>query len=377
MARKAAGMGGAPVSSLVNRELRRFPWPADPGQRYDVRSPWLAVVNARGPWGVWQHYRIDPQWLPLYRSLLDKAVWRELDDSGRLMMLEIWRRMAAESYWGIVWGDPVRLVMEWGLDPDVFNRTYSAMLEHGFLVYLSQQDKLRVEASAVRKGRRESGGDYRGGERDEGIAGSLSAGAARRQGDRGQRDRGTEGQETGDRDLAPAPGQSARNKSLSGSRGGQGGTGDRPTPDSRQADSSTGDKLANLPNSDHGPGKSSATGGSRRRAPSVPQPLGAYLYWSDPRAVQFGRLMYQVITGGKCPVNLEFAGNEDRSIVGVWAKAWYNEFSKRVKSSDFKAFCERCERDVGKKRGRRGVGNLGAVAMSKIVPGIAAAMGGS
>jgi len=105
--------------------------------------------------------------------------------------------------------------------------------------------------------------------------------------------------------------------------------------------------------------------------------MGGLLYWSDPRAVEFGRLMYRVITGGKCPANLEFASNEDKSIVAVWAKAWYNEFSKRVKSSDFKAFCERCERDVGKKRGRRGVANLGGVAMSKIVPGIAAAMGGS
>jgi len=338
------------------------------------------VVNARGPWGVWQHFREDPTWLPLYRSLLDKPLWRELDDSGRVFLLEFWRRMAAENYWGIVWGDPVRLIMTWGCDPALFSRVCAAMLDHGFLVYLSDVDKRRVEASPRGcKGRRGSGGDYRGGERDEGIAGSLSAGAARRQGDRGQRDRGTEGQGTADRDLAPAPGKSARNKSLSGSKGGAGGTGDSKTadsgtPDNRQADSLTADKPANLPKSDHGTGKSTL---SRRRSQSVPQLVGSLLYWSDPRAVEFGRLMYQAVTGCKCPINIEFATDEDKSIVGVWAKAWYNEFSKSVKSCDFKVFCERCERDIAKKRGKRGVASLGGVAMSKIVPGIARAMGGS
>lgn len=110
------------------------------------------------------------------------------------------------------------------------------------------------------------------------------------------------------------------------------------------------------------------------RSPSVPSDdagrLGEYLHWSDPLAMDFARRMFRAVLGRDAPQDATTASRSDRSVLGVWAKAWVEKFSHSLNPGQFQAFCERCERDVAKKRNKAGVRNLGAVAMDKIVPGI-------
>ena len=42
------------ADALVSKDLKRFPWPGE-GRTYSHETPWLAIVNARGPWPMWQH----------------------------------------------------------------------------------------------------------------------------------------------------------------------------------------------------------------------------------------------------------------------------------------------------------------------------------
>lgn len=90
--------------------------------------------------------------------------------------------------------------------------------------------------------------------------------------------------------------------------------------------------------------------------------------------MDFARRMFEAIRGVKAPPDPPSASVEDRSILGAWASQWVQTFSKGLKPGQFEGFCERCSRDIRKKRGKAGIKDLGAVAMARIVPGILAAM---
>lgn len=126
-----------PAAAVVNQSLHRFPWPANPDQRYGPASPWLAVVNARGPWGVWQHYRKEPAWIPWCRSLWTKAFWKAGDDSLKVFAWQIWQWAADHELWGIVWGDPTWLCRGLALDLVTFDVRLEKMLQAGWVVYLT------------------------------------------------------------------------------------------------------------------------------------------------------------------------------------------------------------------------------------------------
>jgi hypothetical protein len=112
------------------------------------------------------------------------------------------------------------------------------------------------------------------------------------------------------------------------------------------------------------------------RPPSVSEAarLGELVHWSDPLAVTFGRRMFAAVRGRAAPPDLDAASLDDRSVVGAFASQWVKDFSKTLDPSQFEVFCERCSRDIGKKRGRSGIKDLGAVAMAKIVPGVLRSM---
>jgi len=379
--------------SIVSQELRRFPWPADSRQRFSDASPWLAVVNARGPWGVWQHYREAPKWLPWCRSLWEKRFWREADDGLKVFCWQIWQHMADANLWGIVWGDPARLRREWQFDSATFSPRLEAMIQAGWLVYLTdaERDAAMAWGQAKRTGGNEGG-------KPEGERGSLE------RGERGQ------GQQTGtgdsDRGQQTSDPQ-ARAKQISDSRDGQGqetatatgtvtvtvtgtpGTGHSTQPQAREP--------ANLPKSDHGAAKGAgrATGhakGLPERPPSVPArkrdgdavPLADLLGWNHPDAVTFGRRMYEAIHGRKPPEDLMAAHNGDKADVGVWVHWWFTHVRTAIEAAKYSAFANRCFGDVSKKRGCRAIVDLGKVAMGSpkpgakpgIVPGILASMSG-
>jgi hypothetical protein len=138
-------MASVAAADLVNEELRRFPWPADPGRRYSMDYPYLAVVNARGPWAVWRHESANPPFIPLSLDLFRKEFWRAASDGQRVFALTVWARAAEEDDWGIIWGDPVRMVRQWRLERTTLQAHLDWMIARGLAVYLSEE-----EADAVR-----------------------------------------------------------------------------------------------------------------------------------------------------------------------------------------------------------------------------------
>ncbi len=392
--------GGPPALCVVNKALHRFPWPADPGQRCSIASPWLAIVNARGPWACWSHYRKDPAWLAVYRSLWGKPFWRAADNDLRVFTLALWQLAAAESYWGIVWGEPMRVAYELarlgGIDPATVSRGIPTLCEAGFACYLTHAEKVAAEdwhpaRPAAKTG---EGDSYSGGTR----GGFNSQGEVQVQRETG---RGTEtGTATGDSgQRQPAGPQRAQNpgsnagstaSDTTGTGTGTGtgrGTGTGTGPQGQRhpqghaqgtAETHRGKEPASLPKSDRGSGHDPVRASARAgdgRSPAVPEaePVGrimANLHWQDPLAVEFGRRIFAAVKGREPPPDLFAASRDDRSVVGAFAAAFCQDFSKSLKPGQFDAFTERCCRDIAKKRGKAGVHNLGGVARAKIIPGI-------
>lgn len=86
-----------------------FPRPANINQRYDGDHPWLAIVNARGPKGVWKHEKINPSWLPLCDDLRTHPAWRTWSLECQFLTQIIWQYAAKHDINGIVWGEPEML----------------------------------------------------------------------------------------------------------------------------------------------------------------------------------------------------------------------------------------------------------------------------
>ena len=373
----ATAEASSPASALVDSERHRFPWPANPLQRYGLASPWLAVVNARGPWGVWQHRRKAPPWLPWCRSLWGKAWWRAADDGLKVFCWSVWQGAADEDCWGIVWGDPVRLCRAWGLDAAAFTARLDAMLAAGLVVYLTDAERDAAMAwRPVRRAEREE-------KKPEGERGSLE----KKEGE------GT-GTGTEDRDSdrrQQIPDRIARANQIPDSREGQGqmtgtgtvtvkGTGHRHSPQPAEpanlpeSDPQAGHGHERLPRDTEGPLKGHARPGSVSKDDAVR--MGEVLAWSDPRAVAFGRAMYEAIRGRAAPPDLQSAHEQDRADVGVWVHYWFDAERMAIDAGRYGEFEQRCVRDTGKKRRVRGIRNLGAVVRARIVPGILEAMRG-
>lgn len=139
-----------PAEPLVARDRNKFPYSkAVIGRRFDsVASPWLAIVNARGPWGTWRHLEANPPYIPMCLSLWKKTWWLEASAEQRNFCLEIWRIAAMEDWWGIFWGDPGQLWRRMGLDAATFAARLEWMLRQDLAVYLTDEE--RAAAIAIR-----------------------------------------------------------------------------------------------------------------------------------------------------------------------------------------------------------------------------------
>lgn len=356
--------------SLIDAERHRFPWPADPRRRYGLESPYLAVVNARGPWAVWKHGRANPPFIPLCLDLLDKDFWRRATNDQRVFAVTCWLRAAREDDWGIVWGDPVRLVHEWGLDPATFTARLDWLIGAGLACYLTA-----AEAEAVRSWSpyRARGGNTRGGQEQARQEQAEQGQDQARQGDPSPADLQGSSPRASAQQIPDSKGQGQEQAQQSKSQ-------------HRAQGQPQGTEPANLPKSDHGAAggpprtqggvRGQTTHGRPQSAPLCPEatPLGDLLGWGNPSAVEFGRGMYEAITGHAPPADLTTAADAVKADVGVWVHYWAKQVEPSLEVGRRAEFADRCYRDVAKKRKVRSIRNLGRVAMAKIVPGILAAM---
>lgn len=370
---------------VIDAKRHKFPWPASAAQRYCDESPWLAVVNARGPWPTWLHGRANPPYIPLCLSLWSKAFWRDADAATRVFCLEMWRHAAMEDPWGIVWGDPAKLRRRLGMESAEFTLRLEAMLKAGWLVYLT--DAERAAAMAWRRQNERERGSKRGKEREQSRAEHRRA-----------------EQSTGE--PSPAVSQesscSASARQIPGSEGrAEQSTGEHSTGQESTAQQSKSQpepqgqpqprEPANLPKSDDGAagGSDRTPGGVRgRKTPGRPlsvsggprdaggeSRIGDLLAWGNPAAVVFGRGMYEAITGHRAPQDLTAAEDQIKGDVGTWVHYWVDEVEPAVPMERRGEFAERCVRDVRKKlRSERKPKNPGGLARARIVPGILAAM---
>ena len=384
----------APAAGVVDVKHRRFPWPANPDQRYDSLaspSPFLAVVNARGPWAVWKHDTANPPYIPLCRGLLAKEFWQRASDGEKAFCLAVWMNAAREDDWGIVWGDPGRLCWEWHLDVATFTQRMDWMIKAGLACYLTYAERDAAimwrpwqERVAGRKIERREGGKPRGGRGESGKGGEKQAEQA----------------EQASKQDKPMPNQisdlPARTMQISDSVGetGQAEQAEQASqakPQQAQATAQHSTEPANLPKSDHraASGRSSAMGharGPQRKEASRPgsvthagragdaMPMGEALGWNHPAAVSFGRRMYEAIKGRAPPADLMAAHDEDKGDVGVGVHYWIKHVQGVIAADRYVAFEDRCFVAIAKKRKVRSIRNLSKVAYQKIIPGELAAM---
>jgi hypothetical protein len=377
------------AGSLVDQAGHRFPWPGGAApRRYGLETPYLAIVNARGPWAVWKHDRANPPFIPLCLDLLGKEFWRRAGNDERVFALTCWMRAAQEDDWGIVWGDPVRLCTQWGLEPGTFTARLDWLIREGLACYLTA-----VEAEAVRSWRPTRFAGREGG--------------SKRGEEQGQAESSKQGQAEQEQDPAgPAGSQdsscSASARQIPGSEGrAEQSTGQESTAQESTAQQSKSQpepqgqpqprEPANLPKSDDGAagGSPRTSGGVRgRKTPGRPlsvsdgsrdagnvSRLGDLLVWGNPAAVVYGRAMYEAITGRRLPEDLTAESDQVKGDVGVWVHYWAEEVEPALAMERRGEFAERCVRDVRKKlRSGRKPTNPGGLARARIVPGILAAM---
>jgi len=367
-----------PAAGLVDTEHRRFPWPANPDQRYGLEAPYLAVVNARGPWGVWKHRTANPPFIPLCLDLLDKAFWRSADHGQRVFCLTVWLQAAREDDWGIVWGDPVRLCLDWRLDPATFTSRLEWMIGHGLACYLT-----RAEADAARTWRNHRSKiiDQRSegeGGKPEGGGGESGRGEGEDKQDKTSKTR--QGKQISDA-LSHTKNQISR-LGIEHSQGqaSQASQASKPSKSQGQGQGTAqGQEAGNLPKSDRRAVADRSEpleppGGHPRNARPGSVSLGDAIAWTNTRAVLFGRALYEAIHGRPAPPDLAAAHERDRGDVGVWVHYWQQTVADSIPAGRYDEFEKRCVADIRKKRKVRSIRNLGAVAMAKIVPGILDAM---
>lgn len=376
----AAAQETGPAAALIDRTGHRFPWPADPARRYGIETPYLAIVNARGPWATWKHDRANPPFIPLCLDLLGKEFWRCADNDQRVFAVTCWMRAAQEDDWGIVWGDPVRLCHQWGLEPGTFTARLDWLIGEGLACYLTAD-----EAEAVRSWR-----PVRFGEREGGTIGGENKGQAESS-KQGQAEQDQESAvPAGSQDSSPSasalqiPDSAPKGQDKQEQSKTEGKPSTASKPQQRAQATPEGTEPGKLPKSDQGAaaGHPRTTGGVRGhkphgRPPSVsePQRIGDLLAWGNPAAVVFGHAMYEAITGHRAPQDLTAATDQVKGDVGTWVHYWVEVVEPSLCMERRGEFAERCVRDVRKKlRSGRKPTNPGGLARAKIVPGILSAM---
>jgi hypothetical protein len=376
---------------LVNTALRRFPWPANPRQRYSFEAPYLAVVNARGPWKVWRHGAANPPFIPLSLDLLAKGFWKAADDGQRVFAITVWAQAAREDDWGIVWGDPVRLVHAWGLNAATFIARLDWMIEMGLAVYLTHEEAAATRSWRPGRGqnREGEGGSKRGEEQGQ----ASSSQAIQDKQDQDQEKEQGSSQPAGSARAPTAsqlPGSSAKGKNQEQEQARQEQDQGQPQAKPKQSTAQQAQEglgaspqAAKLPKSDQGSGNGPA---GHARSPAVcstgeavqiGQILSAkQIAWQNPLAVDFARHIVGSITGRPCSDDLATADARLLMDLGPWVYYWVESVQNSLAAQDFQAFRERCVRDIAKKRRYRGIKNLGGLARAEIVPGVLRAMTG-
>jgi hypothetical protein len=139
--------------------VKPFPQPANPDQRYSPDTPWLAIVNARGPSGLWMHHKQAPDWQPWCAGLFDpktkaaKSKWFQQQSlEAQFFIFALWRLAAILSVEGIIWGESESLRRQMHMpngkiiqDRVKFNEYLEAYAQAGFICYLSDAEKEAAE----------------------------------------------------------------------------------------------------------------------------------------------------------------------------------------------------------------------------------------
>jgi len=401
------GEVGVGAASLVNGSLRRFPWPANPHQRYGFESPYLAVVNARGPWACWRHDTANPPYIPLCLDLFAKGFWRAADNGQRVFAITVWAMAAREDDWGVVWGDPVRLVHEWGLDAASLVQRLDWMIAQGLACYLTHAEAAAVRSwRPVRKaerGGKEGGGSKRGKE-DKGEASSRQDKQVQEQASQDKQAQEQARFQPASSARAPTdssfPGsegkaqeQARQDKQEQASCKSQGQAEGKQSTASTQQAPEPRRQAAKLPESDRGAGQgpgprpgSGNRSAAAGRPPSVPSEGDAVrigyalsakqIAWQNPLAVDFARHIVSAITGRVCNEDLDAASDRLLMDLGPWVYFWVERVQNSLSAGQFTAFRERCVKDISRKKRCRGIKNLGGLSRDIIVPGVLTAMAG-
>lgn len=135
----------SPIHSHYLYEARSTPMTESHRTQYSPETPWLC-------WDAWakaQTYESqNPPWFKQFTSLWTDpeytSVWEPHDDTGFALIHRLLNHFAVQgSLAGVVWGDPALLQRQLRLTtpPDL-----SWLLDAGWIVYISDEEKARREA---------------------------------------------------------------------------------------------------------------------------------------------------------------------------------------------------------------------------------------
>jgi hypothetical protein len=311
----------------ITEQAERFPWPAEPAQRYSPDTPWLAIVNCRGPKGVWKHNKPAPPWIPLCLDLWENSHWTVWEPACQLFTQSLWRFVAMQSATGIVWGEPESLRRQLKCsdgniitDRSRFADYLERHCQAGFVCYLSDEEKEHAE-SRMNKGKKQKGQDRTGQDR----RGEEST--ERQQSTDSSTDSSARAPQTAESDAKPQDSReapTAQAQPQEGHSSEEPGQGQGQQQIERQA-AAQGLQAGNLTESDAG--GDGRTAGAAQPHPRSAQPgyggtLAEQLAWSNPMAVEFGREMYALLFGVRPPADLFEASDRIKGDVGAWVHLW-------------------------------------------------------
>jgi hypothetical protein len=290
-----------------------FPHPENPNQRYSGDTPWLAIVNARGPKGVWKQEKKDPSWIPLCLDLFTHPVWATWTLECQMFTHMLWRYAAKEDVNGVIWGEPESLRRQMrqvdGFQTCATIRTlcedrekFAAFLElhaqAGLIVYLSDAEKEAAERLIFAKQHRQD----RDRDRDN-TETANSSGSSESLYEKSTSSQSPTGQDT----TARAPGTAQA--TAAGSAAGQAQTSQpvQPVnpakPEAGEVPSTKGlegSRIDGPPCPAHGsaPGQMAASPPKQAASlitPGEPSRVGDHLHWHDPISVAFACDVHNIL----------------------------------------------------------------------------------
>lgn len=349
--KKRAGnaKGKARSKSEPNGWVAPFPKPANPAQRYDPDHPWLAIVNARGPQGLWKHEKIGPSWQPWCPDLFNPETkskknrwWQRQSPACQLFTFALWRFAAVHSVTGIIWGESESLRRQMKMsdgkimgDRQQFAAFLEAHAQAGFICYLSDAEKEAAERLIFAKQHKgtetetETETEQKTGENStasvpgSGVVVYESNNPSSRQAT-GQESESTaqhEGRATA-AGSAAAPGQEPEPINPK-----------EPQAGAASPEAPAGPRIDGRPQLAQGSGKgipaqpAGRQGGGRQHEGEV-KPVAdcmPALHWQHPPSVAYGCGIYNILFKPAFvhPENVADAGDDVTSEVGNWAKAFY------------------------------------------------------